>query len=113
MMLFTFTSTFIVFHFLFELHFIPSNLHLHLHDTCFVDIKKTKNLQKFDSSYFKGKGHFEDGTQNYLVFQPMQKYFKRIAGVGSAIYIFFWKSKGLLDERINSNTDLITVLLQN
>ena len=34
----------------------------------------------------------------------MQKYFKRIAGVGSGNYIYLWKSKGLSDERINSNT---------
>ena len=34
----------------------------------------------------------------------MQKYFKRIAGVGSGNYIYFWKSKGLSDERINSIT---------
>ena len=64
-----------------------------------------KKLQKFDSSYFKGKNHFEeDGTQNYVVFQPMYRYFKRIAGVGSGNYICFWKSKGLSDERINSIT---------
>ena len=38
------------------------------------DIKK---LQTFDSSYFKGKSHFEeDGTQNYLVFQQIYRYFK-------------------------------------
>ena len=37
-----------------------------------------KKLKTFDSSYFIGKSHFEeDGTQNYLVFQPMSKYFKR------------------------------------
>ena len=54
---------------------------------------------------FKDKSHFEeDGTQKYLVFQPMQGYFKRIAGVGSGNYIYFWKSKELSDERINSNT---------
>ena len=34
----------------------------------------------------------------------MQRYFKRIAGVGSGNYIYFWKSKGLSDERINSIT---------
>ena len=29
-------------------------------------------LKVFDLSYFRGKNHFgEDGTQNYLVFQPM------------------------------------------
>ena len=64
-----------------------------------------KKLKTFDSSYFKGKSHFEeDGTQNYLVFQPMYRYFKRIAGVGSGNYIYHWKSKGLCDERLNSVT---------
>ena len=70
----------------------------HLHDES--ELKKT-----FDSSYFKGKSHLEeDGTQNYLVFQPIYRYFKNIAGVGSGNYIYFWKSKGLSDERLNSNT---------
>ena len=37
-------------------------------------------LKTFDSSYFIGKSHFEeDGTQNYLVSQPLNKYFKVIA----------------------------------
>ena len=36
-----------------------------------------KKLKTFDSSYFIGKIHFEeDGAQNYLVFQPMHRYFK-------------------------------------
>ena len=45
-----------------------------------VIIKNQLNkLKTFDSSYFIGKGHFEeDGTQNYLVFQPINKYFKVI-----------------------------------
>ena len=31
-----------------------------------------KKLKKFDSSYLRGTSHFEeDGTQKYLVFQPM------------------------------------------
>ena len=35
-----------------------------------------KKLQKFDAAHFRGKSHFEeDGTQNYLVFQPMYRYF--------------------------------------
>ena len=64
-----------------------------------------KKLKTFDLSYFKGKGHFEeDVTQNYLVFQPMYRYFKRIAGADSGNYICIWKSKGLSDERINSDT---------
>ena len=70
-----------------------------------------KKLQKFDAAYFKGKSPFEeDGTQNYLVFQPIYKYFRRIIGVGSGNYLYFWKSLGLSDERLNSNT---IKLLQN
>ena len=66
---------------------------------------KLKKIQKFDSSYFRGRSHFEgDGAQNYLVFQPMDGFLKRIASVGSGNYIYFWKSKGLSDERINSVT---------
>ena len=64
-----------------------------------------KKLKTFDSSYFIDKSHFEeDGTQNYLVFQPMYRYFKRIAGVGNGNYIYYWQSKGLSDEKINSIT---------
>ena len=64
-----------------------------------------KKPQKFDAAYFRGKNHFEgDGTQNYLVFQPMYRYFKRITGVGSGNYIYFWKSEGLSDERFDSIT---------
>ena len=34
-------------------------------------------LKTFDSSYFIGKSYFdEDGTQNYLVFQTIIRYFK-------------------------------------
>ena len=34
-----------------------------------------KKLEKFDVAYFRGKNYFDgsDGTQNYLVFQPMYK----------------------------------------
>ena len=42
----------------------------------------------------------EDGTQNYLVFQPMYRYFKTIAGVVKVIYNYYWK--WISDERINS-----------
>ena len=62
-----------------------------------------KKLKTFDSIYFRGKNHFEEGgTQNYLVFQPIQRYFKRIAGVGNGNHIYDWKSKGLSDEIISS-----------
>ena len=36
-----------------------------------------KKLETFDSIYFRGKSHFEDdGTQNYLIFEPIYKYFE-------------------------------------
>ena len=66
---------------------------------------KLKKLKILDSSYFIEKSHFEeDGTQNYLVFQPMYKYFKRIVGVCNGNNIYYWKSKELSDKRINSIT---------
>ena len=40
--------------------------------------------------------------KNYLVFQPIYRYFKRIAGVDSGNYIDFWKSKDLSGERPDS-----------
>ena len=72
-------------------------------------------LKTFDSGYFIGKSHFEeDGTQNYLVFQPINRYFKVLA---NTLYISSWKSKGLSDETIkppvtsdNSLTPLIDYL---
>ena len=51
---------------------------------------KIKKLKRFDSSYFRGKSNFEkDGTENYLAIQPMYRYFKRVAGVGSGNHIYF------------------------
>ena len=32
----------------------------------------------------------------------MYRYFKRIAGAGAGDYIYYWQSKGLSDERLNS-----------
>ena len=74
-----------------------------------------KKLKTFDSSYFLGKSHFEEaGTQNYLVFQPVNICFKVIA---NTLYISWWKSKGLSNEAIkplatsdNSLTPLINYL---
>ena len=59
-------------------------------------------LKTFHLSYFIGKSHFEeDGTQNYLVFQPINKYFKVITNTD---YISSWKSKGLSAESIKPPT---------
>ena len=65
---------------------------------------KLKKLQTFQSTYFRGNSHVkEDGTQNYLEFQPIYTY-KKVAGVGIGNYIYFWKSKGLSDENITAPT---------
>ena len=59
-------------------------------------------FETFDSSYFIGKSYFEeDGTQNYLVFQPINKYFKVITNTD---YVSSWKSKGLSAESIKPPT---------
>ena len=56
-----------------------------------------KKLKNFYSSYYNGKSYFEkDGTQNYLVFQPIHIYFK----ITNKKYISSWKSKGLPDKTI-------------
>ena len=55
------------------------------------------------------KSHFEhDGTQNYLIFQPVYKHFKRINPNDS--HIALWKSKGLSDESIKPPTTTYNVL---
>ena len=54
-------------------------------------------LKNFDSSYFIRKSHFEEhGVQNYLVFQPMYRYFK----TDSSYHISPWTSKRLSNESI-------------
>ena len=62
-----------------------------------------KKLKTFDSSYFRGKSHFEeDGAQNYLALEPMYRYFKIIAGLGNGSHIYYCRSKGLTEEGVNS-----------
>ena len=71
-----------------------------------------KKLQTFDSNYFIGKNYFEvEGTQNYLVFQQISRYFKTTANTK---LIWSWESKGLSNKTItpyatshNSITPLI------
>ena len=61
-----------------------------------------KKLKTFDLDYFIGKSHFEEeGTQNYLVFQPINRYFKLIANTD---YVSLWKSKGSSCENITPPT---------
>ena len=61
-----------------------------------------KKVKTFDSSYFRGKSHFEeDGTQIYLLFQSINRYFKVIANTD---YVSSWKSKRLSAESIKPPT---------
>ena len=61
-----------------------------------------KKLETFDVSYFRGKNYFdEDGTQNYLIFQPIYRYFKVNSVVNVIDRVLSWQSKGLSNESIN------------
>ena len=56
-------------------------------------------LKTFGSSYFIGKSHFgEDGTQHYLVFQPMFRYFRLITNTSNNLSR---QSKGLYNENFD------------
>ena len=79
-----------------------------------VTLNKSKHLivenelkkpEKFDATYFRGKNYVDgdDGTQSYLVFQPINKYLKTSVK-GSTIYISSWVLKGLSNEKISSIT---------
>ena len=60
-------------------------------------------LKTLDLSYFIGKSHFEeDGAQNYLVFQSINKYFKVITANND--YVSSWKSERLSAESIKPPT---------
>ena len=59
-------------------------------------------MNKFDLGYFIGKSHFEeDGTQNYLVFQTITRYFKAIGNINM---ISSCRSQGLSAETIKLST---------
>ena len=67
-------------------------------------------LKTFDSSYFIGKSHFEeDGTQNYLVFQPIVRYFK-VNTITNTDYVSSWKSQELSAESIKPPTTSVNSL---
>ena len=61
-----------------------------------------KKLQTFYTSYFRAKNHFENnGTQEDLVFQSMNNYFKKVSNTD---HISEWKYKGLSDKVIKTLT---------
>ena len=70
-----------------------------------------KKLKTLNLSYFIGKNYFEeDGTQNYLVFQLIRKYFEFV-NINNEWYITSRKSKGPSEESISLLVHLIIVLI--
>ena len=66
--------------------------------TCLPVENQLKKLETFDSICFRGKNRFEeDGTQNCLVFQQINRYFKITPTTNT---ILSWKSKGLPDDTV-------------
>ena len=60
-------------------------------------------------SHFIGKNFFEeDGTQSYLVFHPLEKYFQLIT---NTLSILLWQSKGLSTETIDPLTTSFSPLI--
>ena len=57
-------------------------------------------------SYYRGKQNFDEGSgkQNYLVFLPINKYFKLNSVINTADYVLSWQSKRLSNESIKSPT---------
>ena len=72
---------------------------------------KIKKLQAFDSSYFRDKSHFENnGTQSYLVFQPVLRLFQKKLLV--AIICQRGNQKDCMMKALNLLRHLIIVLIQ-
>ena len=68
-------------------------------------------LKTFESSYFICNSYFEeDGTQNSLVFQPINRVIKAVTNTD---YISSFKSKELSAEILNHLQHLIIVLPQH
>ena len=63
-------------------------------------------LNDNDLSYYCGKQYFDEGSgkQKYLVFLPINKYFKLNSVVNTADYVSSWQSKGLSNESIKPPT---------
>ena len=65
-------------------------------------------LKTFDASYLRGQSHFEEeGVQNYLIFQPIIRYFKMDMIISVTDYVLLWKSKDYLPKLLNHLPRLI------
>ena len=71
-----------------------------------------KELKTFDLSYFIGKSHFEeDGTQNYLAFQPMYIYLNELLVLKTTVIFITGNLKDCLMRKLILLQGLIIVLL--
>ena len=66
-------------------------------------------MKNFDATYFRGKIYFDgdDGTQNTLVFQTMQKHFKLLNGDQNDK----WRSKVLSNQYLNGSGTVGDIVL--
>ena len=65
-----------------------------------TELKKITSNESKHAAYFRCKNYFDgDGTQNYLVFQPVHKYFERVGNDISS-----WESKRYSNEKIRFTT---------
>ena len=67
--------------------------------------------RKIDAAYFRDKNYFDgnDGTENYLVFQTMCKYFESTTSNG-VVFVNSWKSKGISDQILVVTSSLTPTL---
>ena len=72
-----------------------------------------KKLKTFDSSYFIDQSHCEeDGSQNYVVFQPLNKYFK-VKRLPILIMFHYGNLRDYLQKPLSYQLLLIIVLIQH
>ena len=81
-----------------------------------ITANKTKHfLNDNDSSYYRDKQYFDEGSdkQNYLVFLPINKYFKLNSVVGVIDRVLSWQSKGISNESIKLPTTSNNISIQD
>ena len=64
--------------------------------------EKMVKLETYDSSFFYQSYFFNDGSQNFLIFQPILNTFMMSAGLTETIAV--WQSNGLSNEEIRPPT---------
>ena len=73
-----------------------------------------KKLQTYVSTYSRGKSHFEaDGTEDYLQFQPIYRYYKSVAGLVVIITCIFGNLKDYLMKIVKLLIQLIINSIHN